>query len=428
MIRRIILTAAFVCVFINVIHNWGSWSFYSAGQIEEGKQNYAKASRCYKNALLLDSKDKDYRYAYVNSLTKLKPDINVQKEMFKIADDGQNDSAQQLASMTVDKWRFALLKNFGDNYIEQAIFHDGIIRWSIDKFPIKVFINNQSDKNLPDYYTKQIKNALSQWQTSTEIIKFALVNNLKDADIIINISQLPSDICKENNCQYTVGFTLPEYKDKTLKNMTITLYATNPKGNYFTDKELYNTVLHELGHALGIMGHSYNQNDLMFMSNENSARFSEYKSSFQYLSSKDINTIKLLYKLEPDITNSDKSGEKGLIYPPVVFGSQNDIKQRKLKEAQNYVQKAPDISNGYIDLGIAYLETNDNLNAEKSFQKAYQLAKSSTERYIASYNLAIVYFDSKKYEKAKEIAETAKKESDTDEINNLLMEINSKIK
>ena len=87
--------------------------------------------------------------------------------------------------------------------------------------------------------------------------------------------------------------------------MTIILYSKDPFGNFFSDKELYNTILHEIGHALGIMGHSYSSEDLMYMATDNDSNFyAPYRSSFQYLSSKDINTIKLLYKMFPDISNT----------------------------------------------------------------------------------------------------------------------------
>ena len=47
--------------------------------------------------------------------------------------------------------------------------------------------------------------------------------------------------------------------------MTITIYDKDANGSYFSDRQLYNTVLHEIGHALGIMGHSYSTDDLMYM-------------------------------------------------------------------------------------------------------------------------------------------------------------------
>ena len=135
-------------------------------------------------------------------------------------------------------------------------------------------------------------------------MKFSSTNNANDADILVKFENLPNDVCDGNGCKYVVGFTTPSIKNNILKKMIITLYTKDPNGNYFSDKELYNTILHEAGHALGIMGHSYSSDDLMYMATEGSNFYTPYRSSFQYLSSQDINTIKLLYKLVPAITNS----------------------------------------------------------------------------------------------------------------------------
>ena len=208
--------------------------------------------------------------------------------------------------------------------------------------------------------------------------------------------------------------------------MTISLYDKDPYGNYFSDKELYNTILHEIGHALGIMGHSYSSEDLMYMTTENSSFYSPYRSSFQYLSSKDINTIKLLYKLIPDITNTPlkQMDTKGLIYAPIVLGTSEDISSRKLEEAKNYIKNAPDIAGGYIDLGIAYAELNKTNEALKAMNKALELAKSDNEKYMANYNLAALNMNNGKLDKALIYAKEAQNIYDSNEIKDLITNIN----
>ena len=208
--------------------------------------------------------------------------------------------------------------------------------------------------------------------------------------------------------------------------MTIILYSNDPYGNFFSDKELYNTILHEIGHALGIMGHSYSSEDLMYMATENDNNYyAPYRSSFQYLSSKDINTIKLLYKMFPNITNTplENLETKGQIYAPIILGTSSQISSRKLKEAQNYVKNAPNIAGGYIDMGIAYAELNRYKDAIKSLQKGYTLTKSDNEKYIILYNLAAIYMNIQKYDTALEYAQQAKQLYDNEEIKELIMNI-----
>ena len=206
--------------------------------------------------------------------------------------------------------------------------------------------------------------------------------------------------------------------------MTITMYDKDAYGNYFSDKELYNTVLHEIGHALGIMGHSYSTEDLMYMSNEEQQNniYTRFRSSFQYISSKDINTVTLLYNLAPDISNVPASRIKKdkLIYPPIILGTFEDMQMDKLKEAKNYIKKAPQLSGGYIDLGIAYAELNKKQKSIKALSKALELSKTPDEKFIAYYNLAVVEMNSGNLTAALEYAKQAQQINNSDEISDLI--------
>lgn len=388
--------------------------YFNYGQKLLQKQEYVKAYKSFKKAYNFDKKNKDYKYYYTQTLTKLKPTLKVQKEIFKIASSTESDSAQQLAKDKIGEWRNIVLYNIGDNYIEQAPINNQIIRW--EKFPLKVAI--EVDNNVPAYYRQSILKAMEQWQISVPFVKFTLEN--KQADIIIKVLPMPENICDEKECKYVAGFTVPDYKGNHLKKMTITLYSKDPKGNFFSDKEIYNTTVHELGHALGIMGHSYSIGDLMYMG----TFYSPVNASFQYLSTKDINTITLLYKLIPDITNNPQLKTKGLVYAPIILGTSEQISERKLKEAQNYIKTAPDISNGYIDLGVAYSELGKQNEAIKAFETAFNLSKTDEEKYIASYNLAVAYMNSKNPKQAMKFAKMAQNYSNTEDVQELIMNIN----
>lgn len=397
--------------------------FYYQGKSALDKKDYIKAHKCLKNAYNFDKKNKDYRYYYVQSLLRLSPTVTVQKEMFNIASSDDKDSAQTVAEAKIAEWRNNILSNIGNNYIEQAPSDKGIVRWSIEKFPLKIALVNQSNVEIPEYYNNEVYRAFSQWEVSSQILKFSSTNDANDADILVKFENLPNDVCDGNGCKYVVGFTTPSIKNNILKKMTITLYTKDPNGNYFSDKELYNTILHEAGHALGIMGHSYSSDDLMYMATEGSNFYTPYRSSFQYLSSQDINTIKLLYKLVPAITNSEKVNTKGLVYAPIVLGTSKEISLRKLKDAQNYVKSAPDIPGGYVDLGVAYAELNKTHEAVKALQKALTLSKSDSDKYISYFNIAVVFVNSGDTKNALEYALKAQSISNNDEINELITNI-----
>lgn len=393
--------------------------YYNHGKNYLQKQDYVNAYKNLKKAYYLNKKNKDYKYYYVQSLIKLSPTLNIQKEIFKISEMQEQDSAEQLASDKINKWRTYILNNIGENYIEQVPGESGIIRWDLKKIPLKIYI--QSDTIVPSYYRTQIINSLQQWQLSAEFIKFAFTDKPSKAELLIKIKPTPKNICDNNSCRYVTGYTEPKYKGNILKKMEITLYSTEPGGNFFSDKQIYNTSLHEIGHALGIMGHSYSKSDLMYMETK---FYSPDKTSFNYLSAKDLNTIRLLYKLIPDITNNPNPDTKGLIYAPIILGSNKQINLKKLREAQNYIKNAPDLPGGYIDLGIAYTELGNRKEAIKALEQAVKLSKTDNDKYISYFNLAIIYFNNKDTSKASDYAVKAQNISDTEDIKELIMEIN----
>ena len=399
--------------------------FFWQGQNYLEKQDYVKAFKSLQIAYKFNPKNKNYKYYYVKALQNLTPTVKVQKYLFEITESKENDSAIQLAEMEISKWQNNIKANIGDNYIEQVPLDNRIIRWDEKTFPLKVAITDKSNIELPPYYRVEILEAFAQWQSSTNFLEFSEVSNPKDANIVVEILPLPNNVCEGKVCRYVVGYTTPKINGSKLKKMTITLYDKDPYGNYFSDKELYNTILHEIGHALGIMGHSYSSEDLMYMTNQSSNFYVPYKSSFQYLSSKDINTINLLYKLIPDITNTSlkQFDTKRLIYAPIILGNSKNISSRKLQEAKNYIKNAPDISGGYIDLGIAYAELDKPKQAINAMNKALELAKSDNDKYMAKYNLAALYMNNGKLDQALKYAQEAQNIYNSDEIKELITNI-----
>ena len=348
--RTIIL--GIIAIICALIYRFLPNYFYAQGKANYDKKNYEKAYEYFNQAHSIFKNNQDYRYYYVQTMIKLKPTKEIQQKVFEISTDKKNDSAHISAERQVKKWKYSVMQNIGSNYIEQVPTDKKIMRWS--KFPITVAIVNNSRTDIPPYYKNEILRALYQWQSSSGFLKFSQTNNPQDANILVEIKKLPDNVCQGNVCQFVLGTTTPLYKGKFLQKMNIVLYDKNPQGKFFTEKQIFNTILHEMGHALGIMGHSYNQGDIMYMSADHNDIYAEDRSYFQYLSDNDINTVTLLYRLIPDITNSENINTNNLVYAPIVLGTEEDITNRKLTEAKNYIKNAPDLAGGYIDLGIAY--------------------------------------------------------------------------
>ena len=399
--------------------------FYRVGMHNFNSKKYVQAREYFNKALMLDSKNEDYRYYYVQALAKFKPTYEVQKEMFKYANDDFTDGAHVFAGIQVNAWKRNLLEIYGSNYIEQVPMNNMILRWNLEKSPLKIYTGALKNMNVPTYYTDVITRAFGQWTASTRFLKFNFIDNPDNADILVLFDELPANNCDSNGCRYVVGYTSPTIKKNVLKRMTIVIYDRDAQGNYFSDRELYNTVLHEIGHALGIMGHSYSTNDLMYMGNqvgETNPLVIKYRSEFQYISYQDVNTIRLLYNMVPDITNTSLSDAdiSKLIYPPIVLGSSTTIAKRKLREAQVYVKRAPNLAGGYVDLGIAYGELGDTKRAVDAFTIAFNKAKGDQDKYIVLYNMAAMYLNQNKLDLAMQYAKQTQKIANSEEVKELI--------
>lgn len=419
-ITLIILTA--LCIY--VIQYFIPSIAFNLGKQEYDQSNYLKAYPLFKLAIKLNNRDKEYRYYLVETLLKLPPTLDIQQELFNVSQVNLSDSADLIADKELSKWKNQILENIGENYIEKTPFNDKILRWDVSKFPLTVYIKNNSSDQIPPYYQVKIKQAFLQWQSSTNgFIKFAFVNNEKDANILVHInSSADMKKCEEADCKYTLAYTIPTIKNDYLEKMNITFYDTNNQGRSFSEREIYNTAIHEIGHSLGIMGHSDNKDDVMYMEQTSDTMFDKFRSGFQVLSQRDLNTISLLYKLVPDITNTDlsKFNKKYQFFAPIIMGSGKEINSAKIIEAKNYIKAAPDVPNGYIDLATAYAELNHFNEAIETLNTALSLCSNNGEKFVVNYNFAVVYMKIKDWETALKYATQAKELDPSSDIDGLI--------
>lgn len=405
----------------NVAHNL----FFSIGKTKFDQGDYISAQYYLKQSLLIKPDNKDYRYYYVKTLLELPATYDVQMKIYKFAQQDIEDSATIIANQQLIDWKQEIMEEYGNNYIEQAPQDSDIIRWNKKSFPLKIYIEN--DVNIPDYYRSAIAKALNQWDKAFDFVSFTNANNSADAKIHFLFKDLPKDVCNGSSCLYVVGHTTPTIKNNTLHKMTITLYKTNPKGTFYTDAEVYNVILHEIGHALGILGHSYSTEDLMYQQTTSyNPLFSRFRNEYQYLTGSDINTLNLLYRLKPTITDRIDFNKSNLIYTPIVLGNSQQMLNKKIAEYKRYIDKMPHIATGYINLAAAYSEAKEYNKAIYSLKKGIEVANSKDEKYMIYYNFAVIYMKLNERVRALEYAGLASSIKNTDEVRELIGVIQNK--
>lgn len=424
--RKFLLSVLLILLIIMMLYKSpvaGMYYYNKARDLYNAKQ-YEQSLPLFERSLGADNKNLLTRFYYVLALSKSEPTYDVQKKLYMMGNSTLEDEAKKYARYQAVALRHKLLEGVEDNYIYNATSGNEIIRWDINSFPLKVYFENVS--SVPEYYKENIDKAFNQWTVRTNFVKFKEVSNPDEANIIIKFKDIPDDVCSGGVCKYTIAYTDPVIgTDNLLKKMNLTFYKTNPLKNKFSSLEVYNTALHEIGHTLGIMGHSDSKSDLMYSSNENNMNmYALYRSDFQYLSLRDLRTLALLYRLEPTISDVKISNKSHLYYSPLILGSNDARVMQKIKELKKYIAEYPNLASGYINLAAVYADNGNFEDALQTLNSASMFVKNTDEEYFVAYNRAIVYYNMQNYDEAMKFAQQANSIKPNQNVSSLISDIN----
>lgn len=395
--------------------------YVSSAKADFKAQRYRSAAQKYNLLLKLEPNNSVYKHELANNLVKLELTYENQSLICDFLEKYEDESYAYMLEERLKKLRSALDVKIGPNYVDKVPMGNQIIRWEDDAFPLMVYMTGGDEA-----YQSVVKKAFDYWTyASRNFFSFAYTKNEKDADIIVEIAGSAKSNCTgSEECMYILAYTAPEIKHDILKNMVMIIYAKDPAGNSVPLYSIYETTLHEIGHALGIMGHSENPENLMYSSGKNNE--SEYfRPHRTALSSQDINTLRYLYMIVPNISNipRTKHNTKNKVHPNIILGTTKQMKKRDIENALKYVQTAPNLSIGYFDLGDAYVQSERYKDALYAYQKGFNLSSEREEKYNFVYRMAITCIKMKDRKKALEYAQYAQKIYPTDEVKNLIHDI-----
>ena len=315
-----------------------------------------------------------------------------------------------------------MLEGLEGNYIYSAILNKDILRWNTEAFPLKVYFDEE--QNVPQYYRDNIKKAMDEWSRRSNFIEFTQVTKPDDCDIYVRFKDYDGPKCTGPNCKYTVAVTSNTTDSRNrLTKMTMTFYKTNPLGQTYSETEIYNTALHETGHALGISGHSDYAGDVMYSNNHEQYSNASYNNGRLSLTMRDLNTLALLYRLAPTITNMRGWYNENLYYAPLILGNEDEILEKKLAEYKKYVEQYPNYCGGYINMAAVYSSMGNNKLAKDSLTKAEFLATNDDEKYLIHYNKSILYYNNQDFNSALESAKDAQRIKDDENVESLINDI-----
>ncbi|MBL0185460.1 MAG: matrixin family metalloprotease [Candidatus Obscuribacter sp.] len=152
-------------------------------------------------------------------------------------------------------------------------------RWP--KSSLTVFINETHETGFAIEVKAQIKHAIEKWTEPLQW-QYQLTGYLEDADIVIERALPPTAL------QTAGGQTTYKYLDQDcsiISQAKIQIFNGQYHYQDSAPPRFYSLILHELGHAFGLDGHSPFGPDLMY-----------WKSKSVALTSRDLATLKKLYQ------------------------------------------------------------------------------------------------------------------------------------
>lgn len=173
-------------------------------------------------------------------------------------------------------------------YLDQCLKDGLLVRWPAKAMPIRVYMApfrwyEKSKQMESTAYNRMVLEAMDKWsQISGGAVRFQLVSTLNDSQIDINWRRV--DRTSLGHCEYIINKQSLIYSAEI--RIGISDGLIHAKYNDFD--EVRHTVLHEFGHALGLIGHSDHSDDIMYV---------PHQYGVTRISERDVETLRWLYKL-----------------------------------------------------------------------------------------------------------------------------------
>ena len=181
---------------------------------------------------------------------------------------------------TLRKWQD--VSNSGDYFSETNPTPVGYLVWS--QFPVKIYITtlNKLPQKQAQTWVETVSQVINEWQS---YLPLEIVDRADSADITIERKAPPLQFDRNRKLSRarSAQTTYKLYtKNNTLYHRFTILLSPSQTGKY-----LLAATRHELGHALGIWGHSSMESDALY--------FSQVRNP-PPISPRDVNTLKRVYE------------------------------------------------------------------------------------------------------------------------------------
>jgi tetratricopeptide (TPR) repeat protein len=259
----------------------------------------------------------------------------------------------------------------------------GTVKWDASRIPVKVSIGSGSGvKGYKPEFHGIMADAFKSWSSaSQDKISFDFVKDASKADI---------------ECIWTTDYSLvgsvaeggeaqTQYSPQGIQHVRIVILTADPTPDSpLTQNQLQAVCLHEIGHSLGLIGHSPKPGDIMFCSMPSA----EAKVS---LSARDVGTIRHLYTSDVQIAvlphgasaKSENGADKAAINNEGIelmtshaYAQAIEKFETALKLDPNYETAKVNLNSAYNNYAVELMNKGKEQEAESLMQKAMKLQSS----------------------------------------------------
>lgn len=279
--------------------------------------------------------------------------------------------------------------------------YDSVTKWTADKFPLKVHVPSDAEVaavgNYKPQYGQALRQSFQDWQQrSNNAVSFTYVPTSAEANIDCVWTNNPANVSRPSEG----GEAKVQYDTiRGIDKVQIILLTRTPDGDANVPVNLIKAAaLHEVGHAMGVLGHSPNPEDVMFCS-------VPAADLPRPLTERDGNTLAYLYS--PSVVmehhyhaTGDASDKVALNNDGVSLAATQDFAkaadrfEAALKLDPNYEPSKRNLAACLNNLAILAAQENRFADAAMRFKRALELEGNNADshkRATMLKNLSIIY-------------------------------------
>lgn len=243
-------------------------------------------------------------------------------------------------------------------YLQESLRNGRLIRWSDSLMPLKFYIApfRFYSKQGEDYkYRELVIRALKTWEAASGgKVSFNIVTSLMGSQINLDWKRV------DRQALGYCSFSMDNQNRVFSAEVQIGISDGIIHHEYMAEDEVYHTILHEIGHSLGL-GHSPFESDIMY---------TPHKYGVVSLSARDKTSLKWMYKLPTNATPSEigsKNGVQSLDIDEIIYRLIEKNDPSEFEKVKNSIQLE------HRDL----LKEQENIADLKKYNLALQSVKIS---------------------------------------------------